>query len=192
MGSVQRTRRALMQTEARNPMLLADWQRRVVMMLMVSGLCLAVIGAALPPRGFFYWFAVVAALLGGGAAGLFLGGGVGRALEARLLRSDTPREPLPLPEPGALAPAERAALQATLLPLLLAELRGAAERTGPRERAAALLLAERSATASGEARQALLQALPRLIAAFTSGQPAAADEAEALAQRLAPPMRGRG
>ena len=184
MGSVQQTRRALMQAEARNPMLLADWQRRVVMMLLVAGLSLAAIGVFLAPRGALYWFAMCAALLGGGAAGLVLGGSAGRAVEARLLRGDTPRETLPLPEPAGLAPAERAALQTTLLPLLLAELRGAADRMGPREQAAALLLVEHGAAAAeGEARQALVQALPRLIAALAAGQ--SAGEAEALAQQLA-------
>ena len=53
-----------------------------------------------------------------------------------------------------------------------------------REQAAALLLVERGAAAAeGEARQALVQALPRLIAALAAGQ--SAGEAEALAQQLA-------
>ncbi|MBR0661777.1 hypothetical protein [Neoroseomonas oryzicola] len=174
------------------PALMGDWQRRVVLVLLLAGVALAAVGALVPPRGGLYWLAVIVAPLLGGGLGLVLAGGPGRALEARLMASDAPKEAPRPPTPAALPPPLRAALQTAILPVLLAELAGAAARMAPRERAAALALVEAGATApEGEARQALARDLPGLIAALAAGGATAAGAAEDLARRLALPGGAR-
>lgn len=194
MASGKRARRAPQKQAAiAGPvMLLSDWQRRAVLMLLVSGLLFTAIGVFLTPNGGGYWAAVFAAPVLGGVLGFLLGGGPGRTLDARLMRSTTPQGPVTFPKPAALPASEQAALQTALLPLLLAELSGAAGRMAPREKAAAFALVEAGATAPDtEARQVLGRDLPRLIGALAAGGDAAAGETEALARRLAQPAGGR-
>lgn len=169
------------------PALLGDWQRRVILMLLASGLAFGAVGVLVAPRGAGFWVAVAAAPAIGAVLGYTLGGAPGRALEARLMGAgEAPREPPRLPAPAALADPVRAMLQAATVPVLLGELSAAAAGMGPRERAAALALVEAGTTApEGEARQALGGALPRLIVGLTSGNAASAGEAEAFARRLA-------
>ena len=195
MAQDRRTRRAARRAQAHAamapappaaaPTLLGDWQRRVVLMLLFSGLGLALVAAVVAPRGAGYWLALLAAPVAGALLGYVVGGAPGRALDARLMGGDAPRQGPPPVAPAALAAPQRAALQAALLPALLAELAGAADRMAPPARAAARALVEAGATApEGEPRQTLARDLPRLIGALAAGD---AGEAEALARRLAQP-----
>lgn len=201
MASDKRTRRAERRAQARAamaaqpaagaaaPVLLEDWQRRAVLSLLFSGVALGAVGTFMAPRGSAYWLAVLAAPVIAALLGFFLGGEAGRRLDARLMGGDEPKEQPRPATPAALPPPARAALQAALLPVLLAELAGAAQRMAPRERTAALALVEAGATSpEGEARQALARDLPRLIGELAAGKAAAAGEAEGLALRLAQPV----
>ncbi|MBR0670438.1 hypothetical protein [Neoroseomonas soli] len=201
MASDKRARRTGRRVQARAgaapaasaQVLLGDWQRRVVFMLLFSGLAFAAVGAFVAPRGAGYWFAVAAAPVIGTLMGFVVGGAPGRALDARLMGGGAPKDgPRPI-LPAALPAAQRLALQTALLPVLLSELAGAAERMAPRERAAAHALVEAGATApEGEPRQALARDLPRLIVELTAGNAVAAGEAEDLARRLALPAPRMG
>jgi hypothetical protein len=168
--------------------LFGDWQRRVVLMLLFSGLGFGAVGALVAPRDATYWLAVAAVPVLAAVLGFVLGGASGRALEARLIGGDTAREAPRLVAPAALPAPVRDALQTAVLPVLLAELAGAADRMAPRQRTAALALVEAGATApESEARQALARDLPRLIAALAAGGATATDETDALTRRLAQP-----
>ncbi|MBW6402011.1 hypothetical protein KPL78_29465 [Roseomonas sp. HJA6] len=172
--------------------LFEDMPRRVVLALLFSGLFFTAIGVFMTPSGDGYWLAVVAAPLVGGTAGFILGGAPGRTLDAWMMRDSAPKQAPTVLQPSALPPSDRAALQTALLPLLLSELSGAADRMSPREKAAARALVEAGATApEGEARQVLGHDLPRLIGALATGRDAAAGEAEALARRLGQPSERR-
>lgn len=162
---------------------LEDWQWRAVMMLLLPGLGFIGVAAFVTPAGAGYWLGIAIALLGGVILGGVAGGMLARAIEG-WMRPPAATQPLLLSTPDALPADERARLQAAVLPVLLTSLAAAAKRMPAREKAAALALVEAGATApEGEARQALAQALPRLIGTLAGGS--GAPEAEALAQRLA-------
>jgi hypothetical protein len=192
MSGNRRTRRKAAEgTAPAAETLLGEGQRRVVFALAFSGLALALVGLLMPARGATYWVAFFAALAGAGLAGFLAAGRSGRALDAWLLVGGQPRQapraaaPADLPEPA------RQALRIAMLPALLAELAGAAERMPPRCQAAARALVETGATApAGDALDTLAADLPRLLPALAEGGTAAAAEAEALAQRLARPAGG--
>ncbi len=172
-------------------LLFGDWQRRVVLMLLFSGIGFAAVGALVTPRGAAYWLALSAVPIVAALAGFMLGGARGRALEGRIVVGDTPKEAPRLTAPEALPPPLRDALQAAVLPVLLAELAAAAERMAPRQRMVALALAG-TGVPEGEARGALARDLPRLIGALAAGDAAATDAAEDLSRRLAHPAQHRG
>lgn len=195
MASNKQVRQAARRGELRpandtgGPLLFNDWQRRVVLMLLTSGMAFGVVGAFVAPRGAVYWLAVAAVPVLCAAFGYVLGGAPGRVFEARLLGGDSDSAAPRLTMPAALPAPARAALQAALLPALLAELAGAADRMAPPVRAAARALIEAAATApEGAPRQALARDLPRLIAALGTGDAAAVNEAASLARQLAVPM----
>ena len=170
------------------PEILGDWQRRVVLMLLFSGLAFGAVGAFVTPRGTGYWLAMAAAAASGTLLGFVLGGAPARALESRLMRHGAQREAPRLPGPMEAPPQLRAALQVAVLPVFFSELASAAERMTPRARAASLALVEAGTTApESKARQALAEDLPRLIVALTAGDEAGIREAETRALRLAQP-----
>lgn len=170
------------------PAILGDWQRRVVLMLLFSGLAFGAVGAFVTPRGTGYWLAIAAAAVSGTLLGFVLGGAPARALESQLMRTGEPRDAPRLPGPMEAPPQLRAALQVAVLPVFFSELASAAERMTPRARAASLALVEAGATApESKARQALAEDLPRLIVALTAGDEAGIREAETRARRLAQP-----
>lgn len=171
------------------PVLLSDRQRRVVLALVLSGISFCVVAMLVQPRGAAYWLALSAAPVAAALLGVILGGAPTRAMDARLVakpRTDGDWRPAP---PAGLPPQQRDALQAALLPPLLAELAGAAESMEPRLRTAARALFEAGATApASEARLALGRDLPRLISSLAARSTPAAIEAEELARRLAQPV----
>lgn len=170
--------------------LLGEGQRRLVFVLLLSGLAFTAVGLLVPPRGAAWWAAFLVAPPLAGVLGDRLAAGVGRRLDARLLAASQPPAPPPPPPAGLPAPAE-AALRTALLPVLLAELARATGGMPPRCAAAARALAEAGATApAGEARERLARDLPRLIAGLLDGQEAAEAEAEGLVLRLARPQGG--
>lgn len=194
--AARRARRRVTRAAADTPAaaaetLFGDGQRRLVFVLLLSGLAFAAVGLVVPPRGAAYWAAFLAAPAVAGLAGYVLAGGAGRRLDTWLLSGGQPKE-----KPRALPPAElpepaQVALRTAVLPALLADLARAAERMPPRCQAAARALVEAGATApAGEARDALARDLPRLFTALLDGQEAAAAEAEGLVLRLAQPKGG--
>lgn len=173
--------------------LLRDGQRKVVLVLLLSGLAFAAVGLMVPPRGAAYWVAFLVAPALAGLAGHVLARGAGRRLDAWLLTGGQPKEtpralpPAELPAPALLA------LRTAILPALLADLARAAERMPPRCAAAARALVEAGATApAGEARDSLARDLPRLFAGLLDGREEAAAEAEGLVLRLSEPRGGTG
>lgn len=167
------------------PALFGDWQRRVVLMLLFSGLALAILPLLVPPRGAVYWLVLCAAPVVGGVLGLVMGGARGAAIDTWLMgapkaRPDRP----PPPAPSALPAPTQATLRAALVPVVLSEL-AVTDRLAPHCAAAVRALAAAAAHAPSDA--ALAADLPRLAAGLLAGSSAAAAEAEALAQRLAAP-----
>ena len=195
MAQDRRARRAARRAQARAamaaappaaaPALLGDGQRWVVTVLLFSGLGLAAVAAFMPPSGAAYWVAVIAAPVAAVVLDRVIGGALGRALGRLLMGGEAPARAARPVAPAALPAPQRDALQAALLPALLAELAGAADRMLPPARAAARALVEAGATApDGDPRRTLARDLPRLAAALVAGE---TSEAEALARRLAQP-----
>ncbi|MBR0681384.1 hypothetical protein GXW74_12885 [Roseomonas eburnea] len=168
------------------PTVLENGQRRAVLVMYGAGLAMLAVGLLVPPAGALYWVALlVAPVLGGGLGGL-LSGSFGRRLDAWLLSggavAQRPAGRAPLAEPA------RAALQAAMVPAMLADLGRAAEAWPAREKDAAralLAAALGPAAMARETREALGRDLPRVIASLAARDASAAGEAEALAARLA-------
>ena len=173
-------------------MLLSDGQRRLLFMLTGAGLAMIVAALVVQPRGATYWIAVCLAPLLVGGVGYVAGGRAARSIDARLLAAGGPRQAWKAPPPAELSEASRAALQAAMVPALLAELADRAQAMKPPQRSAAerLLGAARAAWATmppGAERAAFARDLPALITSLTQGSDAAVAQAARLAALLAAP-----
>jgi hypothetical protein len=169
------------------PALFTTGQWRIVGALMLSGLGFLLAGMLVPPSGGGYWLAVLLLPAAGVFIALLAAGPPARALDDWLMGNKArPERAAPPPPPAGLPEPARLALQAAALPVLLAELAGAAPAMGGREGTAARALLQAGAAApDGEARRALARDLPRLLPRLAAGDAAAAAEAEALARQLA-------
>ena len=183
---VQATLRSQDRPVAAPETLLTDRQRRVTLGLLAAGIGFLLVGLLVPPRGVAFWLAFIfAPPLLGGAAALF-GGARGRGLDAWLLSRGRTKQTVQPTAATALPEAARQALQAALVPAVLAELERASAGMPAAEKAAtgrltdAVVLAWNTAS-DEDARAAIGRALPKLVAGLAAGGPEAVRAAEQFA-----------
>lgn len=166
----------------------SDGQRRLFLALLAAGAALTAMAFLVPARGGLYWLLLVLAILAAALFGHMMGGQRGRWLDHRLFLGQAPAGAWSPPAPGDLPPEARAALLQAMLPALLAQFAGHAERWPERQRAVAMALRDAAVAAwsNGEARSLLAAELPLLMAALPRSEAATA-AAERLTMLLAEP-----